>query len=186
MVDEMLKLRELLTKYGIEWQDASTPPDYPFRIDRTHFNYKGVDWSVINVREYDVFDNVNKPVSTCCISPVVREYDVFDNENKGLLELASAAVNKGEPIKHLTADNVIKLVLHSEQPLSVCSIAILDQLSALDQKFARELKFIVISNNARKMRHEPMFRRFTESRGRRMKRTQSKQGKLRNKRHKYT
>lgn len=164
MVDEMLKLRDLLTKIGIEWHDASTPPDYPFRIDRTHFNYKGVNWSVINV----------------------REYDVFDNENKGLLELVSAAVNKGEPIRHLTADNAIKLVLHPEQPLSVCSIAILDQLSALDQKFARELKFIAISNNARKMRHEPMFRRFTESRHRRMKRTQPKQGKLRNKRHKFT
>lgn len=186
MVDEMLKLRDLLSKIGIEWHDASTPPDYPFRIDRTHFNYNGVDWSVINVREYDVFDNVNKPVSTCCISPVVREYDVFDNENKGLLELASAAVNKGEPINYLTADNVIKLILLPEEAPSVSSIAMLDHLLALDQKFARELKFIAISNNARKMRHEPMFRRLTGSRHRRMKRTQPKQGKLRNKRHKFT
>lgn len=161
----MLKLRDLLTKIGIEWHDASTPPDYPYRIDRTHFNYKGVNWSVINV----------------------REYDVFDNENKGLLELESAAVNKGEPIRYLTADNVIKLILHPEQPLSdISSIAMLNHLLALDQKFARELKFIAISNNARKMRHEPMFRRFTESRQRRMKRTQPKLGKLRNKRHKYT
>lgn len=164
MVDEMLKLRDLLSKIGIEWHDASTPPDYPFRIDRTHFNYKGVNWSVINV----------------------REFDVFDNEHKGLLELASAAVNKGEPIKYLTADNVIKLVLYPEEASSISSIAMLDYLLALDQKFAKNLKFIAISNNACKMRHMPMFRRLTESRGRRMKRTQPKQGKLRNKRHKYT
>lgn len=161
MVDEMLKLRELLTKNGIEWQDASTPPDYPFRIDRTHFNYRGVNWSVINV----------------------REYDVFDNENKGLLELASAAINKGEPIKYLTADSVIKFVLYPKETFSGMTAL---QMIAIDQIIARELKLIKSSNNAHKMRHEPMFRRFTESRHRRMKRTQPKQGKLRNKRHKYT
>lgn len=41
-------------------------------------------------------------------------------------------------------------------------------------------------NNGRKMKHEPMARRYSASRGRRMKRTQPKQGKLRNRRHKYT
>ena len=41
-------------------------------------------------------------------------------------------------------------------------------------------------NNRAKMKHEPMNRRFTASRGRRMKRTQPKQGKLRNKRHSLT
>lgn len=48
MVYEMLKLRELLTKNGIEWHDASTPPDYPLKFDRTLFEYKGFSWSVIN------------------------------------------------------------------------------------------------------------------------------------------
>lgn len=41
-------------------------------------------------------------------------------------------------------------------------------------------------NNGRKMKHEPMARRYSASRGRRMKRTQPKQGKLRNKRHSFT
>lgn len=90
----------------------------------------------------------------------------------------SAAVNYGEPLGYLTADQIIKLVLYPEQSLS--------GIVVLDLMLARELKLITSSNNARKMRHEPMFRRFTASRHRRMKRTQPKQGKLRNKRHKFT
>lgn len=166
MVDEMLKLRDLLTKIGIEWQDASTPPNYPLRIDRTHFNYRGFNWSVIN--EFGV----------------VRGYDVFDIENKGLLKLVSEAVNNGEPIRHLTADNVIKFVLY---PKETFGLAALNQITlTFNQMLAKELKLIKSSNNARKMRHEPMFRRYAACRGRRIKRTQPKQGKQRNKRHKYT
>lgn len=48
MVEEMTKLRNLLTEQGIEWHDASTPPDYPLQMDRTHFDYKGYAWSAIN------------------------------------------------------------------------------------------------------------------------------------------
>lgn len=138
MVDEMIKLRKLLTLYGIEWHDASE--NFPLQIDRTHFDYKGYKWSVIN--GYGTYGG----------------FGIFSDKNMGLLELISAAVNDGEPIGYLTASQVITFVLHS----------------------------IVSSNNALKMRHEPMYRRLTGSRHRRMKRTQPKQGKLRNKRHKFT
>lgn len=140
MVDEMIKLRKLLTLYGIEWHDSSDTPDYHLHVDRTHFDYKGYKWSVIN--GYGTYGG----------------FGIFSDKNMGLLELMSAAVNDGEPIGYLTASQVITFVLHS----------------------------IVSSNNALKMRHEPMYRRLTGSRHRRMKRTQPKQGKLRNKRHKFT
>ena len=97
----------------------------------------------------------------------------------------SEAVNSGEPLGFLTAAQVMEFVLYPKQTFS--GLTALNQITlTLDQMIAKELKLIKSSNNARKMRHEPMFRRFTESRGRRMKRTQPKQGKLRNKRHIYT
>ena len=157
----MLKLRDLLTKIGIEWHDASTPPDYDIQIDRTHFEYRGYAWSVIN--GFGSSGGIG----------IFR-----DKKNMGLLELMSAAVNDGEPIGYLTAAQVMQLVLYPKQTLS--GIAVLDRM------LARELKLIMSSNNERKMRHEPMFRRLTGSRHRRMKRTQPKQGKLRNKRHEFT
>jgi len=94
MVDEMLKLRELLTKNGIEWHDDSTPPDYPLQIDMTHFDYKGYAWSVIN--GFGSYGGIG----------IFR-----DKKNMGLLELMSAAVNDGEPIGYLTAEQAMKLVL---------------------------------------------------------------------------
>ncbi len=161
MVSEMIKLRELLDKQGIEWHDSSTPPDYPFQIDRTYFDYKGASWSVINGFGTN------------------GGYDSFHyKENMGLLELMSAAVNNGEPLGYLTANLVIKLVLQPKETEFA--------LATSWQMLARELKIIMSSNNERKMRHEPMLRRLTASRHRRMKRTQPKQGKLRNKRHKFT
>lgn len=166
MVYEMLKLRKLLTMNGIEWHDASETPDFPLQIDRTHFDYKSFNWSVIN--GYGTYGG----------------FGILSDKNMGLLELMSAAVNHGEPIGYLTADQVIELVLYPKQTLS--GLAVLKQMLASDQTLARELKLIISSNNARKMRHEPMFRRLTASRHRRMKRTQPKQGKLRNKRHEFT
>ena len=97
MVKEMLKLREMLTDKGIEWHDASTPPDYPLKIDRTHFNYIGFSWSVIN--GFGTYGG----------------YDSFEHKkNQGLLEVMSAAVGDGEPIGYLTAENVMRLVLEGE------------------------------------------------------------------------
>lgn len=157
MVEEMTKLRKLLTEQGIEWHDASTPPDYPLQIDRTHFDYKGYSWSVIN--GFGTYGGIG----------IFR-----DKKNMGLLELISNAINDGEPIGYLTAAQVMDYVL--QQEYAKMKHLVLDE----------NMTFIWSSNNERKMRHEPMFRRLTGSRHRRMKRTQLKQGKLRNKRHKFT
>ena len=167
MVDEMLKLRKLLTMNGIEWHDASETPDYPLQFDRTHFNYRGYEWSVVN--GYGTFGG----------------FDIFSDKNMGLLELMSEAINGGEPFGFLTANQVMEFVLYPKQTFSGL-VALYQITPTFDQMIAKELKLIISSNNARKMRHEPMYRRLTGSRHRRMKRTQPKQGKLRNKRHKYT
>ncbi len=98
MVDEMLKLRKLLTMNGIEWHDASEPPDYPLQIDRTHFDYKGFNWSVIN--GFGTYGGIG----------IFR-----DKKNIGLLWLMSAAVNDGEPIGYLTAAQVMDYVLQQEE-----------------------------------------------------------------------
>lgn len=98
MVEEMTKLRKLLTEQGIEWHDSSTPPEYPIQIDRTHFDYKGYAWSVIN--GFGSYGGI----------------DIFrDKKNMGLLELMSAAVNDGEPIGYLTAEQAIKLILEEQE-----------------------------------------------------------------------
>lgn len=97
MVEEMTKLRKLLTEQGIEWHDASTPPEYPIQIDRTHFDYKGYAWSVIN--GFGSYGGIG----------IFR-----DKKNMGLLELMSAAVNDGAPIGYLTAAQVMDYVLQQE------------------------------------------------------------------------
>ena len=98
MVEEMLKLRKLLTEHGIEWHDASTPPGYNLQIDRTHFEYRGFNWSVIN--GFGTYGGIG----------------IFRNkENMGLLELMSNAVYDGEPIGYLTAAQVMDYVLQEEK-----------------------------------------------------------------------
>lgn len=167
MVDEMLKLRKLLTMNGIEWHDASEIPDFPLQVDRTLFDFRGYKWSVINGHG------------------TYGGFGILSDKNMGLLELTSEAVNGGEPFGFLTADQVMQLVFYPKQTFS--GLVALDQITpTFDQMIAKELKLIISSNNARKMRHEPMYRRLTGSRHRRMKRTQPKQGKLRNRRHEFT
>lgn len=94
MVEEMLRFRAMLTEQGIEWHDSSTPPEYPIQIDRTHFDYKGYAWSVIN--GFGTYGGIG----------IFR-----DKKNMGLLELMSNAVNGGEPVGFLTAEQAMKLVL---------------------------------------------------------------------------
>jgi hypothetical protein len=81
MVEEMVKLRQMLNEHHIKWVDKSD-----MQIDRTHFYYRGFHWSVVN------------------------GYGTY-GEDEGLLELMSNAVNGGEPIGYLTADEVMKMVL---------------------------------------------------------------------------
>lgn len=98
MVEEMTKLRKLLTEHGIEWHDSSTPPEYTIQIDRTHFDYKGFNWSVIN--GFGTYGGIG----------------IFRNKkNMGLLELMSNAINDGEPIGYLTAAQVMDYVLQQEE-----------------------------------------------------------------------
>ena len=93
MVDEMVRLRSLLDENGIPWVDKSTqrltyPKELGFDdifISRTHFEYRNYFWSAIN---------------GC------GTY----GEEEGLIELMSNAVNGGEPIGYLTADEVMNLV----------------------------------------------------------------------------
>lgn len=97
MVEEMLKLRKLLTEQEIEWHDCSEPPEYPLRIDRTHFDYNGFSWSVVN--GFGTYGGYNSH---------------FNKKNQGLLELMSAAVGDGEPVGFLTAEQAMRLILEGE------------------------------------------------------------------------
>ena len=99
MCEEMIKFRELLDANGIEWWDSSTKyhneeeEDYLgiFKIDRTHFHHRDYDWSVIN--GYGTFGG----------------YGYFKS-NAGFLELMSNAVNEGNPVGWLTAEEAFALV----------------------------------------------------------------------------
>ncbi len=107
MCEEMTKLRQTLTDKGIEWIDKSTikiadeiqklmeiMPDV--NVDyldtsmyRTHFDYKGTRWSVIN--GYGSYGG----------------YDPIDGKNEGLLELLIDGTEGNEPIGNLTADDIL-------------------------------------------------------------------------------
>lgn len=100
MTEEMAKFRKLLNDNMVPWHDASKinqfeAPYAPCNTDiyRTHFEWRGYKWSVINgFGSYGGWNSI-------------------DQKNKGLLELMSEAVNGGEPVGYLTADEAIKLVL---------------------------------------------------------------------------
>lgn len=90
MTDEMIKFRELLDEKCIEWHDASCGGSIP--ISRTHFDHRGYEWSVIH--GYGTYGGFNRFV-----------------KDEGLLELMSNAVNNGEPVGFLTAEEAMKLVI---------------------------------------------------------------------------
>ena len=88
MIEEMVKFRKLLNDNLVPWHDSSA-----FSIDRTHFEWRGYQWSVINgFGSYGGYSSINP-------------------HNQCLLELMSNAVNGGEPVGFLTADDCIALVL---------------------------------------------------------------------------
>lgn len=90
MCKEMEKLRKALDKNAISWEDASENGILP--ITRTHFEYKGYEWSVIH--GFGTYGGWNS------IDP-----------DAGLLEIMSSAVNGGEPLGWLTAKEVMDLVV---------------------------------------------------------------------------
>ena len=108
VVQEMIELRKLLDEYKIEWHDASDP--WEMRkimsdilgegkdggIDRTHFYHRGFKWSIVN--GFGTYGGIS----------------FRHGINQGKLELASNAVNCGEPIGYLAAKDCIELVLHGK------------------------------------------------------------------------
>lgn len=95
MTQEMIKFRNMLDAANIEWHDASakgvlTP------IDRTHFTYRGYDWSVIHgFGSYGGWS--------------------YSYPDEGLLELMSNAVNGGNPIGYLTAEQAMICLKEAEK-----------------------------------------------------------------------
>lgn len=98
VVEEMIELRKLLDEYKIEWHDASDPEEMrkDGGIDRTHFYHRGFKWSIVN--GFGTYGGIS----------------FRHGINQGKLELASNAVNCGDPIGHLTAKDCIELVLHGK------------------------------------------------------------------------
>lgn len=91
MTHEMKLFREMLDSENIQWHDASEPEDSLCYICRTHFKHRGYDWSVIHG-----FGSYGGPS--------------YIYNDKGLLELMSGAVNNGEPIGFLTAEQAMQYV----------------------------------------------------------------------------
>lgn len=93
MCEEMIKLRQMLDDRGIKWKDVSEVyPQSKFYINRTHFTFDEIYYSVIN--GYGTYGG----------------YDSFDHVNKGLLEIKGEGVNNGDPLGWLTAEEVLKEV----------------------------------------------------------------------------
>lgn len=102
--EEMKKLRAALDKMGVAWVDKSEEwkaADYSnwfniedYGICRTHFDYNGKHYSVIN--GFGSFGG----------------YDGFDKENKNLLEIMLP--NK-ELKGYLTADEVIEILKEAKK-----------------------------------------------------------------------
>ena len=95
--EEMQKLRDYLDSKKIEWIDKSDDWEMGW-ICRTHFDYKGNHWSVINgLGTYGGFYHDEK-------------------HNAKLLELMVSCVNDGEPVGYLKAEDVINYMekIHHE------------------------------------------------------------------------
>lgn len=88
-MSEMSKFREMLNTEGVKWKDKSWGGYFP--ITRTHFSYRGENWSVIHgFGTYGGFNEIE--------------------EDKGLLELMNDTVNGGEPVGYLTAEETMRIV----------------------------------------------------------------------------
>lgn len=108
MCDEMQKLRDMLDKKGIKWRDVSSIKSQKeimrlmrngiestyadTTMWRTHFDVDDYSYSVIN--GYGSYGG----------------YDPFTGHNLGLLECMTDKVNGGEPVGHLTADEVMQII----------------------------------------------------------------------------
>ena len=90
--EEMRKLRDYLDIKEITWKDVSEDFGHGLWICRTHFDYKGNHWSVING------------------SGTYGGFYINEKSNYGALELMVDCVNGGEPVGYLKAEDVIKYI----------------------------------------------------------------------------
>ena len=90
MTHEMKLFREMLDAEHIKWHDASSLCG-ELSIYRTHFEHRDYHWSVIHG-----FGTYGGPS--------------YIYDDRGLLELKSNAVNCGEPIGWLTAEEAMRYV----------------------------------------------------------------------------
>lgn len=94
---EMLKLRDMLDKMNIDWEDDSdpiTPNTIECRVYRTQFYYNGDDFSVIY--GFGTYGGWNR---------------FAEKEDPKLLELM---INDEEPTGWHTADDIIKITKERE------------------------------------------------------------------------
>lgn len=111
--EEMKKLRELLDYNKIRWIDqsedfSSINKAYDFFICRTHFEIKGIFFSVINgMGTYGGYS------------------DIIKKDNKGLLELQ---VDNDDVIGYLTADEVMEILDCSMEDKDVHAKRIIDAI----------------------------------------------------------
>lgn len=94
--EEMKKLRQMLDEKNIPWHDASEvmseDKDWPMWVCRTHFEYDGLKFSVINgFGTYGGWYGANPGMT--------------EKENMGLLELV---IEGSDPVGWLKAENIMK------------------------------------------------------------------------------
>lgn len=85
MPNEMIKMRKELDELGVSWEDRSEVGEGMLGIYRTHFYIGENRWSVVSGS------------------------GTYGHE-VGALELMTSAINGGEPVGWLSAENVIEKV----------------------------------------------------------------------------
>lgn len=100
--DEMKKLRQMLDEKNISWHDASDimskSKEWPVWICRTHFEYNGLKFSVVNgFGTYGGWAGAN---------PGMEE-----DKNMGLLEIM---IEDNEPVGWLKAEDIMKILGEKE------------------------------------------------------------------------
>lgn len=100
--EEMKKLRKMLDEKNISWHDASEImseiKEWPMWICRTHFEYKGMEISVINgFGTYGGWDGANPGMT--------------EDKNMGLLEIM---IEDNEPVGWLKAEDIMEILGEKE------------------------------------------------------------------------
>jgi hypothetical protein len=100
--EEMQKFRKMLDEKGIEWHDdsevMSESKEWPMWICRTHFEYNGLKFSVVNgFGTYGGWYGANPGMT--------------EDKNMGLLEIM---IEDNEPVGWLRAEDIMKILGEKE------------------------------------------------------------------------